>query len=94
MPKPLGSLPTVKLEYVSLGERSPIEGKFGHAKTRYRMDRIKARLKVTSESWIAAIVLVLNLVKLVRMGSYSLVDKWLEMALKFLEFIQNRLHIL
>jgi len=50
--------------HVSPGERNPIEGKFGQAKTGYGLNRIKARLKGTSQSWIATIVLVLNLVKL------------------------------
>ena len=50
--------------HVSPGERNPIEGKFGQAKTGYGLNRIKARLKGTSESWIATIILVLNLVKL------------------------------
>jgi hypothetical protein len=50
--------------HVSPGERNPIEGKFGQAKTAYGLNRIKARLKDTSESWIASIILVLNLVKL------------------------------
>lgn len=46
------------------GERNPIEGKFGQAKTGYGLDRIKARLSETSESWVASIILVLNLVHL------------------------------
>ena len=46
------------------GERNPIEGKFGQAKTGYGLNNIKARLKNTSETWIACIFLVLNLVKL------------------------------
>lgn len=50
--------------HVSPGERNPIEGKFGQAKNGYGMNRIRARLKQTSQSWIAAIILVLNLVKL------------------------------
>ncbi len=50
--------------HVSPGERNPIEGKFGQAKTAYGLNRIKARLRDTSESWIASIILVLNLVKL------------------------------
>jgi len=49
---------------VSPGERNPIEGKFGQAKTGYGLNCIKARLSSTSESWIACIILVLNLVKL------------------------------
>lgn len=61
--KPLGR-PSAMSIHVSPGERNPIEGKFGQAKTAYGLNRIKARLKGTSESWIATIVLVLNLVKL------------------------------
>jgi hypothetical protein len=61
--KPLGR-PSALSIHVSPGERNPIEGKFGQAKTAYGLDRIKARLKETSESWIAGIFMVLNLVKL------------------------------
>jgi transposase, IS5 family len=62
--KPLGRPKAVDVEHVRPGERNPIEGKFGQAKTAYGLNRIKARLQQTSESWIATIVLVLNLVKL------------------------------
>jgi hypothetical protein len=41
-----------------------VEGKFGQAKTAYGLDRIRARLRETSQSWIAGIILELNLVKL------------------------------
>jgi hypothetical protein len=63
--KPLGrpSASAVSI-HVSPGERNPIEGKFGQAKTGYGLNRIKARLRQTSESWIAGIIMVLNLVKL------------------------------
>jgi transposase, IS5 family len=62
--KPLGRPSAVKKEHVRPGERNPIEGKFGQGKNAYGLGRIKARLKNTSESWIASIILVLNLVKL------------------------------
>jgi hypothetical protein len=63
--KPLGRpSATAVLIHVSPGERNPIEGKFGQAKRAYGLNRVKARLKDTSESWIAGIILVLNLVKL------------------------------
>jgi len=61
--KPLGRPSAVPI-HVSPGERNPIEGKFGQAKTGYGLNRVKARLIGTSESWIACIFLVLNLVKL------------------------------
>jgi IS5 family transposase len=60
--KPLGR-PSAVPNHVSPGERNPVEGKFGQAKTAYGLNRIRARLKNTSESWIASIILVLNLVK-------------------------------
>lgn len=65
--KPLGR-PSAQAvaNHVSPGERNPIEGKFGQAKRGYGMNRIQARLKQTSQSWIASIILVLNLVKLAR----------------------------
>ena len=61
--KPLGR-PSAVIKHVSPGERNPVEGKFGQAKTAYGLDRIRARLRETSEAWIACIFLVLNLVKL------------------------------
>ncbi len=61
--KPLGRPSAVSI-HLSPGERNPIEGKFGQAKTGYGLNRIKARLKGTSEAWIASIILVLNLVTL------------------------------
>lgn len=67
--KPLGRPSKEALSnQVSPGERNPIEAKFGQAKTGYGFDRIKARLSHISESWIASIILVLNLVKLAQVA--------------------------
>jgi hypothetical protein len=67
--KPLGRPSAKAVAYhVRPGERNPIEGKFGQAKNAYGMNRIRARLKNTSQSWIASIILVLNLVKLAGMA--------------------------
>ena len=74
--KPLGRPPAVS-NHVRPGERNPIEGKFGQAKTGYGLDRIRARLIGTSESMIASIILVLNLVKLAGVGVLCLFDKTL-----------------
>jgi IS5 family transposase len=70
--KPLGR-PSAVQQHVSPGERNPIEGKFGQAKTAYGLNRVKARLRETSESWIACIILVLNLVKLAGAALPSLI---------------------
>jgi transposase, IS5 family len=61
--KPLGRPKAVEV-HVSPGERNPIEGKFGQAKSAYGLGKIKARLQHTTQSWIASIIMVLNLVKL------------------------------
>lgn len=71
--KPLGRPSGQAVEHhVRPGERNPIEGKFGQAKNGYGMNRIRARLKQTSQSWIASIILVLNLVKLAGQALYCL----------------------
>jgi len=70
--KPLGR-PKAMSIHIRPGQRNPIEGKFGQAKTAYGMNRIKARLQQTSESWIASIVMVLNLVKLTGQVLYCLI---------------------
>jgi hypothetical protein len=72
--KPLGRPKAVEA-HVRPGERNPIEGKFGQAKAGYGMNRIKARLSSTSESWIASIIMVLNLVKLAGQVPFSLIQK-------------------
>ena len=74
--KPLGR-PTAVQVHVRPGERNPIEGKFGQAKTGYGLNRIYARLQNTSETWIACIIMVLNLVKLAGEALYCLILKWL-----------------
>lgn len=92
--KPLGRPSAVPI-HVSPGERNPIEGKFGQAKSGYGLNRIRARLKGTSETWIASIILVLNLVKLAGLGalspiscimeSFSAIKNWL-MVISPLEY--------
>jgi len=75
--KPLGRPSAVPI-HVSPGERNPVEGKFGQAKTAYGLNRIRARLQNTSESWIASIILVLNLVKLAGVALLCLIEKWIK----------------
>jgi len=71
--KPLGRPPKrPEKKRFSAGERNPIEGKFGQAKSAYGMNRIAAKLKDTSQTWIAMILFVTNLVKVARVTSYAL----------------------
>jgi hypothetical protein len=75
--KPLGRPSAVQV-HVSPGERNPIEGKFRQAKTAYGLNRIKAKLRDTSESWIASIILVLNLVKLAGVALPCFIVKFID----------------
>lgn len=43
-------------------ERNHIEGKFGQGKNAYGLNKIRARLKETSESWVSCIFFVMNLI--------------------------------
>ena len=74
MAKPLGRPSAQALKvHLSPGERNPIEGKFGQAKVAYGLDKIRAKLSTTSQSWIAAIAIVLNLVRLTRWALLRLI---------------------
>ena len=83
--KPLGRPPALSI-HVSPGERNPVEGKFGQAKTGYGLNRIKARLQGTSESWIATIILVLNLVKL---AGVALLRTYLNVVESFSAWVES-----
>ena len=55
-------------------QRNHIEGKFGQAKNAYGLSKIRARRQDTSESWIASIFFVMNLVKFLHLF-YALNNK-------------------
>jgi hypothetical protein len=54
-----------------VSERNCVEGKFGQGKRWYGMDNIHAKLQETSESMIGAIVVVLNLIRLVQQHVFT-----------------------
>lgn len=43
-------------------ERNHIEGKFGQGKNGYQLNQIRAKLVTTSQSWVAAIFFIMNLI--------------------------------
>jgi len=53
-------------------ERNHIEGKFGQGKNGYNLNKIRARKASTSESWIACILFVMNLVRFYKNLSLAL----------------------
>ena len=60
--------------------RNHVEGKFGQGKNAYGLDKIRARRRDTSESWISAILFIMNLTKLmkvaVRYGYFLVFSVW------------------
>ena len=68
--KPLGRptketlTPYQKLKQkIERGIRNQIEGKFGQAKNAYELNKVRTRSSKTSESWIACIMFIMNLIK-------------------------------
>ncbi len=58
--------------------RNEIEGKFGQGKNGYGLQKIKARMKETSESWIMSIYFIMNLIKLSERTFLSLLKAMLQ----------------
>ena len=77
--KPLGRPPKIektayqkRKEKKEQASRNHIEGKFGQAKNGYNLNKIRARLKETSESWICGIFFIMNLTRLVKVHTSQL----------------------
>lgn len=51
-------------------ERNHIEAKFGQGKNGYNLNKIRAKLKETSESWISCIFFVMNLINYQKKASF------------------------
>lgn len=60
------------------GMRNEVEGKFGQGKNAYDLSKVRARAARTSESWIAAIFFVMNLVKFSKDFLFSFSDTLFE----------------
>ena len=59
-------------------ERNHIEGRFGQGKNGYNLNEIRARLKATSESWVACIFFVMNLLHYEKVKIFGSIYRWLE----------------
>ena len=72
--EPLGRKPAKEIksryqkrkERREAAERNQVEGKFGQGKRGYGLNDIRARLATTSNSWIGAIIFVMNLIRHMR----------------------------
>lgn len=90
--KPLGRPPTVpptpyqkRKQKIENGIRNQIEGKFGQGKNAYGLSEIRAKAAKTSESWIACIIFVMNLIKFSQVFLCSLLKM---IQKKFWEYFQ------
>ena len=71
-------------------ERNHIEGKFGQGKNGYNLNEIRARLKNTSESWVACIFFIMNLI-LYEKGYFfgSILEKVNIMGVSIMECVEQ-----
>ena len=58
------------------GIRNQIEGKFGQGKNAYELNKVRTRTSKTSESWIACIVFIMNLIKFDQDILLNFFDEW------------------
>jgi len=76
-----------KKEYA---ERNHIEAKFGQGKNGYNLNKIRAKLKETSESWVSCIFFVMNLVNYQRKFSLALIIKYVfRIKLQIIDFLKS-----
>jgi len=71
-------------------ERNHIEGKFGQGKNGYNLNEIRARLKDTSESWVACIFFVMNLIHYEKISFFGLISRWVDAALTVIAILLRR----
>ena len=69
--------------------RNAIEGKFGQGKSSYGLQKIKARMKATSESWILSIYFIMNLVKLSERAFLCLLKMILQIFIEPVYFVKR-----
>lgn len=87
--------PYSKIQLKEAHQRNHVEGQFGTAKDAYDLNKVKAKTERTSESWIANIFFIINIVKLLKLAqkamatSVCLVLNRLKSTLFQLRFINN-----
>lgn len=91
--KPKVNMPTAyakRKKRQECAERNQVEGKFGQGKRGYGLNDIKARLSRTSESWIAAIIFVMNLIRHLKGHSLSIFDSLYNNVMRMKQIIINQ----
>ena len=64
--------PYSKIQLKEANQRNHVEGQFGTAKDSYDLNKVKAKTERTSESWIANIFFIINIVKLLKLAQKAM----------------------
>ena len=64
--------PFTPIQQKESNQRNHVEGQFGTAKDAYNLNKVKAKLPQTSESWIANIFFILNIIKLLKVAQIAM----------------------
>jgi hypothetical protein len=85
--------PYSKMQLIEANQRNHVEGQFGTAKDAYHLSKVKAKTATTSESWIANIFFLLNVVKLLKLAQKAMADSaYLVLYRLKLSFFQLRVY--
>jgi transposase, IS5 family len=60
--------PFTQIQQKEANQRNHVEGQFGTAKDAYDLDKVKAKTAPTSESWIANVFFIMNIIKLLKVA--------------------------
>lgn len=75
-------------------ERNHIEGKFGQGKNGYNLNEIRARLKNTSESWIACIFFIMNLIHYDKVSMFCSIFKGINKTTTVIMLLLEQLKVI
>lgn len=64
--------PFTHIQQKEANQRNQVEGQFGTAKDAYDLNKVKAKTPETSESWIANIFFIMNIIKLLKVAQTAM----------------------
>lgn len=64
--------PFTQIQQKEANQRNHVEGQFGTAKDAYDLNKVKAKTPETSESWIANIFFIMNIIKLLKVAQTAM----------------------
>ena len=64
--------PFTQIQQQEANQRNHVEGQFGTAKDAYDLNKVKAKTAPTSESWIANVFFIMNIIKLLKVAQTAM----------------------